>query len=330
MNFFLHTPITKSTINIAHQKAILLLGSCFTENIGEKLMNSKFKVNSNPFGIIYNPISIAHSLTRIIKKQNYTEQDLSENNGKYFSFDHHGSFSSFNPTDCLTKINNEITCAQQHLLETKTIVVTLGTAWVYETVENNKLVANCHKLPSKIFTKRLLTVDEILHEWTPIIEQLKNTCPTARRVNFIFTVSPVRHISDGLHENNISKSVLHLAIHELTKNHTNCHYFGAYEMVIDELRDYRFYNQDMIHPTNQAIDYVWDKFAETYFNKETTLLNQRIEKLQQAVNHRPFNFESESHQKFIKEQMTQMQLLEKEFPFLNFEEEKAVIRRDKC
>ena len=322
-SFFLNTPTTKSTINIAHQEAILLLGSCFTENIGEKLCNFKFNINTNPFGIIYNPISIANTLTRTIKKQNYSEQDLSNYNGKYFSFDHHGSFSSFNKHECLDKINDEITCAHQHLLETKTIVVTLGTAWVYETIENNKLVANCHKLPSKNFTKRLLTVDEILHEWTPIIEQLKH-------INFIFTVSPVRHISDGLHENNISKSVLHLAIHELTKNHTNCHYFGAYEMVIDELRDYRFYKEDMIHPTNQAIDYVWDKFADTYFNKETTLLNQRIEKLQQATNHRPFNFESESHQKFIKEQMSQMEQLGKEFPFLNFEEEKAVIRRDKC
>lgn len=314
MNFYLNTPTTKSTINIAHQDAIFLLGSCFTENIGEKLMNSKFKVNSNPFGIIYNPISIANSLTRIKKKQLYTEQEISSHQGKYFSFDHHGSFSSFNKAECLAKINNEITCAHQHLLETKTIVVTLGTAWIYETIENNKLVANCHKLPAKNFTKRLLSVDEILHVWIPIIEQLKT-------INFIFTVSPVRHINDGLHENNISKSVLHLAIHQLISNYNNCHYFGAYEMVIDELRDYRFYKEDMIHPSNQAIDYVWEKFADTYFNNKTQQLNQRIEKLQQAVNHRPFNFESESHQKFVKEQIHQMELLCKEFPFLNFEEE---------
>ena len=314
MNFYLNTPATKSTVNLSHHEPILLLGSCFTENIGEKLMNSKFKVNSNPFGIIYNPISIAHSLTRIKKKQLYTQQEISSHQGKYFSFDHHGSFSSFNKHECLDKINDEITCAHQHLLETKTIVTTFGTAWVYETAEAKKLVANCHKLPSNNFTKRLLTVDEILQVWTPIIEQLKNT-------NLIFTVSPVRHISDGLHENNISKSVLHLAIHQLVTKFNNCHYFAAYEMVIDELRDYRFYKQDMIHPSNQAIDYVWEKFASTYFNEQTTQLNQRIEKLQQAVSHRPFNFESESHQKFVKEQIHQMELLCTEFPFLNFEEE---------
>ncbi len=314
MNFFLNTPATKSTVNLSHQEAILLLGSCFTENIGDKLMNSKFNANINPFGIIYNPISIANSLTRIKKKQLYTEQEISSHQGKFFSFDHHGSFSSFSQAECLDKINNEITCAHQHLQETKIVVVTLGTAWVYETIENNKLVANCHKLPAKNFTKRLLSVDEILHVWNPIIEQLKN-------INFIFTVSPVRHINDGLHENNISKSVLHLATHQLIQQNKNCHYFGAYEMVIDELRDYRFYNQDMIHPSSQAIDYVWGKFAGTYFNKETQQLNQRIEKLQQAVYHRPFNFESESHQKFVKEQIHQMELLCTEFPFLNFEKE---------
>lgn len=311
---FLNTPIRKSDISIPHNEHILLLGSCFTENIGDKLMNSKFKVNSDPFGIIYNPISIANSLTRIKKKQLYTEQEISSQQGKFFSFDHHGSFSSFNKKDCLNKINNEINCAHQHLQETKTIVVTLGTAWVYEIKENNKLVANCHKLPSKNFTKRLLSVDEILHVWNPIIEQLKN-------INFIFTVSPVRHINDGLHENNISKSVLHLAIHQLTNKCPNCHYFGAYEMVIDELRDYRFYKQDMIHPNSQALDYVWEKFASTYFNEQTQQLNQRIGKLQQAVNHRPFNFESESHQQFVKEQIHQMNLFCTEFPFLNFEEE---------
>lgn len=314
MNFFLHTPAKKSTINITHQDAILLLGSCFTENIGEKLIHSKFNVNINPFGIIYNPISIANSLTRILNKEPYTEQDLSVYNGKFFSFDHHGSFSSFNQQECLAKINNEISCAHQHLQETKTIVITLGTAWVYENIETKKLVANCHKIPAKNFTKRLLTVDEIVRQFSALASKLKN-------INFVFTVSPVRHISNGLHENNISKSVLHLAIHQLTSQHKNCSYFAAYEMVIDELRDYRFFKEDMIHPTNQAIDYVWEKFAATYFNKETILLNQRIEKLQQAALHRPFNFESESHQKFVTEQVLQMQQLEKEFPFLSFEEE---------
>ncbi|KAB2859188.1 MAG: GSCFA domain-containing protein [Flavobacteriales bacterium] len=321
MNFFLNTPITKSAVNISHQDAILLLGSCFTENIGKKLLNSKFKVNINPFGIIYNPISIANSLTRILNNESYTEEDLSVYNGKFFCFDHHGSFSSFNQQECLAKINNEISFAHQHLQETKTIIITLGTAWVYENIENKKLVANCHKIPAKNFTKRLLSVDEIVQSFSALANTLKN-------IQFIFTVSPVRHISDGLHENNISKSVLHLAIHQLTSQHKNCSYFAAYEMVIDELRDYRFFKEDMIHPTPQAINYVWEKFATTYFNKETTLLNQQIEKLQQAALHRPFNFESEAHQKFIKEQVLQMQQLENEFPFLSFDEEISLLKHN--
>jgi len=319
MNFFLHTPTTKSKVNLSHQEAILLLGSCFTENIGEKLLNSKFNVNINPFGIIYNPISIANSLTRIVNNQLYTEQELSEQHKKWFSFDHHGSFSSFNQQECLTKINNEITCAYQHLQETKTIVITLGTAWVYENIENKKLVANCHKIPAKNFTKRLLTVDEIVQLFLALANTLKN-------IQFIFTVSPVRHISDGLHENNISKSVLHLAIHELTKNHTNCHYFGAYEMVIDELRDYRFYKEDMIHPTPQAINYVWEKFVDTYFANETKNLILKIDKILSATQHKPFNFDSEAHQKFISDQLSLIDELTKNHPFLNLEKEKNKIK----
>lgn len=319
MNFFLHTPAKKSAINITHQDAILLLGSCFTENIGEKLLNSKFNVNINPFGIIYNPISIANSLTRIVNNQLYSEQELTEHHKKWFSFDHHGSFSSFNKLECLAKINNEITCAHQHLQETKTIVFTLGTAWVYENIVNKKLVANCHKIPAKNFTKRLLSVDEIVQSFSALANTLNN-------IQFIFTVSPVRHISDGLHENNISKSVLHLAIHQLINNHNNCHYFAAYEMVIDELRDYRFYKEDMIHPTPQAINYVWEKFVDTYFANETKNLILKIDKILSATQHKPFNFDSEAHQKFISDQLSLIDELTKNHPFLNLEKEKNKIK----
>ncbi|MBE7442361.1 MAG: GSCFA domain-containing protein [Flavobacteriales bacterium] len=319
MNFFLHTPTTKSKVNLSHQEAILLLGSCFTENIGEKLLNSKFNVNINPFGIIYNPISIANSLTRIVNNQLYTEQELSEQHKKWFSFDHHGSFSSFNQQECLTKINNEITCAYQHLQETKTIVITLGTAWVYENIENKKLVANCHKIPAKNFTKRLLSVEEIVHHFSALANKLN-------KINFLFTVSPVRHVSDGLHENNISKSVLHLAIHQLTSQHKNCSYFAAYEMIIDELRDYRFYKEDMIHPTPQAINYVWEKFVDTYFANETKNLILKIDKILSATQHKPFNFDSEAHQKFISDQLSLIDELTKNHPFLNLEKEKNKIK----
>lgn len=320
MNFFLNTPVTKSAVNISHQEHVLLLGSCFTENIGEKLTNYKFRATTNPFGIIYNPISLANALNKLIEGYTYTENDLTQHQSKYLSFDHHGSFSSFSKQECLDKINKELKSAHQQLPNTKTIIITLGTAWVYELIGSNKIVANCHKIPAKQFNKRLLLVDEVVFAFDKIIAQLKN-------VNVVFTVSPVRHISDGLHENNISKSVLHLAIHQLTNKHNICYYFGAYEMVMDELRDYRFFKEDMIHPTNQAIDYVWEKFADTYFSTETKTLNQKIEKIISAATHKPFDFKSEAHQKFITDQLYQMDELTKNHSFLSFEKEKEEIQQ---
>lgn len=322
--FFLNTPTHKSEVSISHEEHVLLLGSCFTENIGETLTKYKFRATTNPFGIIYNPISLANALNKIIEGYTYTENDLTQHQTKYISFDHHGSFSSFEQQECLDKINKELKSAHQQLPNTKTIPITigitLGTAWVYELIGSNKIVANCHKIPAKQFNKRLLSVDEVVYAFDKIIAQLKN-------VNVVFTVSPVRHISDGLHENNISKSVLHLAIHQLTNKHNNCHYFGAYEMVMDELRDYRFFKEDMIHPTSQAIDYVWEKFADTYFSTETKNLNQKIEKIISAAKHKPFNFKSEAHQKFIADQLNQMDELTKNYSFLNFEKEKEEIQQ---
>ncbi|MGE0560191.1 MAG: GSCFA domain-containing protein [Flavobacteriales bacterium] len=317
--FFLNTPASKSDVSVSHQEHVLLLGSCFTENIGGKLTNYKFKVTTNPFGIIYNPVSLANALNKIIDGYTYTENDLAEHQTKYLSFDHHGSFSSFDKQTCLAKINGEIESAHQQLSNTKTIIITLGTAWVYELIDNNKIVANCHKIPAKNFTKRLLSVEEVVQSFSVLANTFKN-------IQFIFTVSPVRHISDGLHENNISKSVLHLAIHQLISQHKNCSYFSAYEMVMDELRDYRFFKEDMIHPTTQAIDYVWKKFADTYFSTETKTLNLKIEKLLSAVKHKPFDFKSEAHQKFIADQLNQMDELTKNYPFLDFEKEKREIQ----
>lgn len=317
--FFINNPATKSPVSISHQEHALLLGSCFTENIGDKLKAFKFNCTTNPFGIIYNPISLALALQQIIDNKNYSKADLIAQNGRWLSLNHHGSFSSFNSETCLNNINQQITNAHSKLNQAKTIVITLGTAWVYEWNETKQLVANCHKLPAKNFTKRLLSVEEVCDAFLPVLKQL-------RHANVVFTISPVRHISDGLHENNISKSVLHLAVHQLLNLVDNCHYFGAYEMVIDELRDYRFFKEDMIHPSAQAIDYVWEKFSTTYFSKETQELNEKIEKIQNSVKHKPFDFESDAHQKFIAQQLATMEKLNNKHPFLNFEKEKVEIQ----
>jgi len=306
--------IPKSSFSISHQKPILLIGSCFAENIGTRLIENKFDVNINPNGIIFNPISVVNTLKRIFKNQLYTAKELVDHNGKWLSLDHHSRFSAIDKEECLSLINNSFVQTHEHLKKSKTIIITLGSAWVYE-YENFGIVANCHKIPNKQFTKRLLSAKEILSAFEAIQEVLKD-------YNVVFTVSPVRHIKDGLHENNLSKSTLLLAINNLVEQNENYHYFPAYELVIDELRDYRFYKNDLIHPTDLAVNYVWEKFSDSYFNETTNKLNTKIQQLKTASDHKPFNFESKEHQQFITKHIGLMEELSKKYLFLNFEEEK--------
>ena len=311
----LATPVSipKSEVNLTHQETILLVGSCFAQNIGERLVDKKFNVTINPNGIIYNPISIVNALKRITEEKEYTEEELFQHNEKWISFNHHGSFSSFDKSECITNINGPLKEANDKLKRTKTIFITFGSAWIYEYPEFG-IVANCHKIPNKQFTKRLLTVKEILLAFETIKEELKG-------FNIVFTISPVRHAKDGLHENNLSKSTLHLAINNLVEQNDNYQYFPAYELVVDELRDYRFYKDDLVHPTVLAIDYVWDKFSECYFNQATLALNEQLQQIKMAVNHKPFHFESDEHQKFISTYVTKIEKLINEFSFMDFSKE---------
>jgi hypothetical protein len=317
----LSTPvsISKNEVFIEHQTPLLFIGSCFAENIGKKLIDSKFDVQVNPHGIVFNPISVTNSLTRILNNQTYTLDDLKEHDNKWFSFEHHSHFSAFDRSECLAHINHSLAKAHEHLKRTKTIFITFGSAWVYET-ENFGIVANCHKIPQKKFTKRLLTVQEILMALETIKERLK-------AYRLVFTVSPVRHIKDGLHENNLSKSTLLLAINNWVEQNENSTYFPAYEFLIDELRDYRFYKDDLVHPTALAINYVWEKFSETYFEKSTQDLISEIEKIKTAAKHRPFHFESEAHQSFIQKQLQLVSKLSKKHPFLDFKLERETLKK---
>ncbi len=309
------TPISipKSGFSIAHQNSLFLIGSCFALNIGEKLADSKFKVSINPFGIVYNPISVVNALQRTINHQLYSEEELTQFNDKWISFHHHGCFSSFDKDECTQQINSSLNEAHRQLKETKTIFITFGSAWVYEYPAVG-VVANCHKIPNKQFTKRLLSVKEILSSFDAVKNDLKN-------YHVVFTVSPVRHTKDGLHENSLSKSTLHLAINNLVEQNDNYHYFPAYEIATDELRDYRFYKEDLVHPSDLAIKIIWDKFLDTYCTDETRSLIADIQQLKTAVSHRPFNFESEAHQQFIAKQIQTMDKLSKQYPFLDFNEE---------
>jgi hypothetical protein len=319
-SFFTKVNLPKGDFKIDYQQPIFLIGSCFSMHIGNKLKNNKFNILTNPCGIIYNPISIVQGLKRIFKEQLYVNNEVHSYNNKWFSFDHHSSFSSYEKTNCLEKINAEITGASAALRITKTIVITLGSAWVYE-YENVGIVANCHKIPNKNFKKRLLSVKEIISAFEEIKKELSG-------YNIIFTVSPIRHSKEGLHENNLSKATLLLGIDNLVKQNSNYNYFPAYELVIDELRDYRFFKDDLVHPTKLAINYVWEKFMTTFCDDETIVLIEKISKIKNAVKHKPFAFESKAHQLFINKQIQLMDELTVKHPFLDFKGEKMQIIKD--
>jgi len=274
---------------ISHASHVMMIGSCFTEKISEHLDNLEFQTLVNPSGITYNPMSIAVTLQRMIERRGYTMEDIGCRDGLYYSPDHHGCFSSASAEETAAKIGKSFETAVTFLEKTTHIIITLGSSVVYE--HEGKIWNNCHKLPAREFATRMLSVEEITDAFNPIIEQLSN-------VQFVFTVSPVRYMNNREHSNSVNKATLLLAVDQLTRRHGNAHYFPAYEMMMDELRDYRFYADDMIHPSPLAVRIIFDRFAETFFSKETMKINQMVEQVKAMRNHRPLHPESAEYEKF--------------------------------
>ncbi len=310
--------IPPSGNKICHESKGLLIGSCFSENIGKLLMENKFNVDINPTGIVYNPLSVATCLTSLLQAKEYQVSDLIETNGRYVSFDHHGHFSDPDPDKCLNRINSRITEASVQLQKADYIILTFGTAWVYRLADSGKIVSNNHKLPARLFTRELLKVDVILSRYQELIQEIRKFNPEA---HILFTVSPVRHWKDGARLNTISKSTLVLAIHELTEIFECTEYFPAYELAMDDLRDYRFYEEDMIHPNAQMTNYIWKKFSETYFSRDTLELIEKLESLNRALNHKPYYPGLEEHRQFVTKQLKLIADLSKKYPYLNFNSE---------
>lgn len=283
--------LEKPGFQIDYATSTLLLGSCFAENIGEKLTYFRFPVDVNPCGIVYNPASVADTLTALVSGRRFTQADLQYQDGKWFSFSHHGRFSDPDPEICLQKINARLEAATARLKTADLLVITWGTAWVYRYKANGQVVANCHKLPEAQFERSRLTVEEIVSLYLPLIRQLREQRPGLR---LLFTVSPIRHWKDGAHGNQLSKAVLLLAIDRLRQECEGIGYFPAYEIVMDELRDYRFYAPDMLHISSQGIDYIWEKFRLQYMSPETCLLMNRVDKLNKQLLHRPLGTDTES------------------------------------
>lgn len=323
MDFRTRVHIPASDISIDHSTEMMLFGSCFSENIGEKLIHHKFPVEVNPFGILYNPLSVSTSIRRILQHKNFAADELIFHNGRYHSLMHHGSFSHTEKNECLKNISERFEKAADSLYGTKILLLTWGTSYAYLWKKTGNVVGNCHKFPADSFHRIRLSAEEITKDWSELIPQLQHTNPT---VKIVFTVSPIRHWKDGAHENQISKSILHLAISYLQEHFGNTvYYFPAYEIMMDELRDYRFYAEDMMHPSAVAIDYLWERFSEAYFSDETKKINGEWSQIRRSLEHRPFNPETEAYRNFLQQTAQKLHQFCRKYPFIGCGEEKERI-----
>ena len=320
MDFRTPTEITPLPLRLRHSDKLLVMGSCFADHIGGRLRQMKFRTVVNPYGVLYNPLSIAKALTRLVERQPFTEEELHEfPDGGWNTWLHHSSYSHPDKHEALTAINTSMEKAWDQLADADMLIITLGTAWAYRLVDTGLVVGNCHKVPERRFTRQRLQIQEIIEALDGTIHRISKINPKLR---VLFTVSPVRHLKDGLHGNQLSKSTLLLATDELCKLHPErCHYFPAYEIVMDELRDYRFYAEDMAHPSMQAVDYVWECFVENCIDAQAQSFMLQWKKIVRAMQHRPFNSQSEQYKSFIQQTIAQIIELKKSTPYLEVQEE---------
>lgn len=315
MQFTTPIPIPKSHHPIGYGSKIVSLGSCFAENMGNKLDYFKFQNITNPFGILFHPLALNKIIQKAIRQEQFTEEDIFFHNERWHSFDVHSELSHSDKTAFLENLNLNLGFLHNALLESNHVIITLGTSWVYRKIETDTIVANCHKVPQAAFKKELLTVSQIKQGLLEIIETVLAFNPKAE---LIFTVSPVRHIKDGFVENQWSKANLISGLHEVIHATDNTYYFPSYEIMMDELRDYRFYAEDMIHPSSLAIDYIWKRFAETWISEEAFLVMQEVDSISKGLSHRSFNPESEQHQKFLESLQNKVLVLQSKYPFMEF------------
>ncbi|HEU4471457.1 MAG TPA: GSCFA domain-containing protein [Flavisolibacter sp.] len=324
MKFHFEFDIKKLLPPIEHRHKLMLIGSCFTENMGEKLRKHKFAVMENPNGILFNPVSVAEALTSYIEQTRYTEDDLFHLNEGWHSWKHHSRFSGLDPDEALHRINGSVGAAHAFLKETDYVMITLGSAWVYTLTEKaanakaGSVAANNHKAPADWFSRRLMPVEEVLRVLDNLIHRLFFFRPGIR---IIFTISPVRHLREGVIENNRSKAVLIQAVHHLVDKFDGLYYFPAYELVIDDLRDYRFYAEDLVHPNYHATQYVWEKFSAACIGEEARSVMEEVHAISLAYQHKPFNPQSSQHRLFLRNFLDRTKKLQARYPQLDFARE---------
>ena len=294
---------------------IFALGSCFAENISERLKRAKFSIASNPFGVLFNPASIANAIERLADTRTFAVCDITAGKENYFSFDAHSSLDGKTHTEAFGNLNKAVAQGSKALDDADWVILTFGTAWVYE--HEGRVVANCHKQPASHFERRRLSVEEIVERYSQLFEGV------LRDKKVILTVSPVRHVGDGLQENSVSKATLRLAVEELVMKYENVHYFPSYEILIDDLRDYRYYADDLAHPSKMAVDYVWERFCEAVLTPKAQAKLPQIAQIVAAAEHRPFNPESDAHREFCRKMLEKIENM----PDLDFVSEREAFER---
>ena len=324
MKFQLTTDIQPLPNPIGYQDPILLVGSCFTENMAAKLRTYKFSVLDNPCGILFNPVSVFNSLSSILHNTAITKEALFFHLDCYHSWQHHGKFSAPTAEACVQQINASVQQAHTFLTSARVLIITLGSAWTYQLTPQAPLyqpetaVANNHKAPADWFEKKLLSAAYIVQTYTTLIHQLRQLNPG---LQIMFTVSPVRHLREGLVNNNRSKAILLQAVHQLTEQVDNVYYFPAYEIVVDELRDYRFYAEDLVHPNYQATRYVWEKWVTHCLSASAQQLMQSLQDILLAFQHRPLHPGTTQHKNFLKEYAEKTRQLQSQYPYLSLSQE---------
>lgn len=318
MHFTTSIPIEEGIKKIDYTSRVVSLGSCFAVNIGQKFDYFKFRNVSNPFGILFHPIALQKFINFALHNKKFTEADIFFHNERWHCFDAHSDLSHPDKEVLLANLNTAAEMSRAEIKDASHIIITLGTAWVYRYGATNELVANCHKLPQKEFSKELLSVVSVTESLNSIIVQLRAANP---QVQVLFTISPVRHIKDGFTENQRSKAHLIAALHETLNTegyNLNASYFPSYEIVMDELRDYRFYGNDMIHPSQVAIDYIWERFTGAWVTADASGTMKTIDSIQKGLQHRSFNPDSESHASFLLALNNRIVQLQKQWPHLTF------------
>ncbi len=315
MQFRTQIPIQKSNHPIDYNSKIVSLGSCFAVNISEKFGYYKFRNSVNPFGILFHPLAIEKLVSFAVSDKEFTRDDIFHLNDCWHCFDAHSDLNSIEKDQILDNLNSSVRNFKTELSQATHLIITLGTSWVYRNVQSGEIVANCHKVPQKEFSKELLSSEIIKRSLQNILHEIQFVNPG---INVILTVSPVRHIKDGFVENQWSKSNLIAAVHQMIKENPSVGYFPSYEIMMDELRDYRFYSEDMLHPNQTAIDYIWERFAQTMISDESGPVMKTVSSVQKGLSHKPFNPETQNHKDFQVRLEQIIDGLQKVFPHISF------------